>query len=126
MKFSRQNESGLTLLEVLIALAILSIALTAVIKSASQNIRSTLYLQNRTIATWVGNYVINNIRAGVITPPSEPDHLTRTDAVLGQQWKSEATLSSTPNPTIKKIIVDVYHQPDDTKFAHLESYLYAG
>ena len=85
-----------------------------------------MYLQNRTIATWVGYDVINNIRAGVINPPSEPDHLTKINTMLGQEWKSEASLSTTPNPTIKKITVDVYHQPDDTKFGHLESYFYAG
>lgn len=126
MTFSKRNESGLTLIEVLIALAILSIALTAVIKSASQNIRNTLYLQDRTIATWVGTNVINTIRAGVMKVPDAPDHLSAEDKTLGQNWSFDAQIKITPNPHIKQIIVDVYHQPDDKKFAHLESYIYVG
>ncbi len=124
--FTRRNEKGLTLIEVLIALAILGIALTAVIQSASQTIRHTLYLQDRTIATWVGTNVINTIRAGVMKVPAAPDQLSIENETLGQHWLSKARIKITANPRIKQMIVDVYHQPDDKKFAHLESYLYAG
>jgi len=123
VKWCKRNEAGLTLIEVLIALAILSIALTAVIKSASQNIQTTLYLQNRMIATWIGTDVTNSIRIGMIKPPDAPDHLLKENQTLGQHWTWEATLNLTPNPRIKQIMVDVYHQPDNKKLAHLESYL---
>jgi len=126
VKRSKQNETGLTLIEVLIALIILSVALTAVIKSASENIRNTLYLQNRTIATWVGANVMNSIRIGVIQIPGTPDHLSKTDRVLNQNWNWEAVMNSTPNPRIKQIVVDVYHSPDHHPLTHLESYVYAG
>ncbi len=121
----RQSELGLTLIEVLIALAILSIALTAVIKSTSQHIKNTIYLQNRMIATWVGTYVINSIRIGVIKIPNAPDQLSEENQTLGQNFTWEAMLDSTPNPRIKRISVDVYNPLDQHKLAHLESYLYA-
>ena len=44
---------GFTLIEVLIALTILSIALTAIIISTSQNIKDTFYLQNKNTAEQV-------------------------------------------------------------------------
>ncbi len=56
---------GLTLIEVLIALAIVGIAMTAIIKATSQNIRSTAYLQNKLIAMWVGQQVSNEMLAGI-------------------------------------------------------------
>jgi len=112
------------LVEVLIALAILSIALTAIIQSASQNIRHTLYLQNRTIATWVGSTVINTIRAGLITVPGAPDHLSENNKTLGQAWTWTALLHATPNPHIQQVVVEVFHEPDHKRYAHLESYLY--
>jgi len=124
VRLSKRNETGLTLIEVLIALAILSIALTAVIRSASQNIRNTLYLQNRTIATWVGTNVMNSIRIGVIKASGE--ELSEEDQTLGQTWEWKASIHATPNPRIKQIIVDVYHEPEHNRLAHLESYLYAG
>lgn len=125
MRSSRQTEKGLTLIEVLIAMAILSIALTAVIKSASQNIRNTLYLQNRTLATLIGTDIINTIRVGLIKVPGAPDQLSGNDQTLGQLWTWKASMNLTPNPRIRQITVDVYHQPDDKRFAQMESYLYA-
>ena len=120
----KQSEIGLALIEVLVALAILSIALTAIIKSASQNIRNTLYLQNKTIATWIGANAINTIRMGLLKAPNPPDHLIHTSNTLGQNWSWQAVLEATPNPHIKQINIDVFHQPDNHKLAHLESYLY--
>ncbi len=126
VKRSQKSETGLTLIEVLIAMAILSIALTAVIKSTSQNIKNTLYLQNRTIGTWIAEDIINNIRVGVIKVPAEPDKLSQETTVLGENWSYEATLTTTPNPHIKEIKVTVYLLPDNKSLAHLSSYLYAG
>ena len=69
------NHKGFTLIEVLIALAILAIALTAVIEATSKNIQNTLYLQNKTIASWVGLEIINEAKINFLTPVSYT-HLT--------------------------------------------------
>lgn len=122
------KERGLTLIEVLIALAIISIALTAVIKAASQNIRATHYLQNKTIAMWVGIQAINEIRAGVLKLPTTQDKLEATTYMLGQHWYWQVGQEETPNKRIKKIAVDVYEREnmtdEDTPIISLESYLY--
>jgi general secretion pathway protein I len=120
----KKNNAGFTLIEVLIAMAILAIALSAVIKATSQNIRDTLYLQNKTIAVWVGTEVINEIRAGALKLPSAPAELTQETNMLGKTWPWKATIESTPNPRIKKIIVLVYQTPDHKKLTQLESYVY--
>src|SRR5690242_19316519 len=61
-----RNQRGLTLIEVLIALAIVAIALTAVIKATSEDIRATNYLRNKTMAMCAGQYVMNAVQTGVI------------------------------------------------------------
>lgn len=119
-----QNNAGFTLIEVLIALVILSIALTAMIKATSQHIQDTIYIQNKMTANWVGVQVINEVRAGIIKLPVEPGTLKKHTAMLGRQWQWEANLSTTPNPHIKKISVDV-SLTQQTSVLHLESYLYA-
>lgn len=121
---SLQQSKGLTLIEVLIALAILSIALTAVIQATAQNIKNTLYLQNRTIATWIATDVVNNVRAGVLKLSADSNQ-TQKKVVLGQEWSYDLAINSTPNPHIKKIDVTVIKIPDNKQFAHLEGYLYA-
>ena len=117
------KKSGFTLIEVLISLAILSIALTAIIKFTSQNIRDTAYIQNKTIANWVGTQVINEARAGILKL-SQSDHLEQTTEMLGQQWPWQATLQSTPNPHIQEIHVDVFQKENKNKLISLVSYLY--
>lgn len=118
-----KNEIGLTLIEVLIALAILSIALTAIIKATAQTIQNTLYLQNRTIATWVGMDVINQLSAGTL---KISNHLSQKVTALGSYWTWDATLHETPNKNIKQVIVVVHQTSDEKSFAHLESYLKSG
>jgi len=121
-----KNVVGLTLIEVLIALAIISIAMTAVIKASSQNIRSTGYLQSKTIAMWVGQQVLDEARAGVLKLPNPPDALKETTAMLGNDWYWEVNQEETPNKRINRVKVKVYAHEDDegSPLITLETYLY--
>src|SRR5689334_11446815 len=101
-KQSNKNVIGLTLIEVLIALAIVGIALTAIIKATSQNIRGTEYLQNKTIAMWVGSEVLNEARTGVLSL-SGSDKFNDNVTMLGKEWRISAEKMDTPNKHIKKI-----------------------
>lgn len=120
-----QKDEGFTLIEVLIALAVLAIALTAIIRSTSQNIKDTSYLQTKTIAHWVAKEVINEARVGVLKLPAESDPVEKETNLLERNWPWQANLSSTPNPRIKKINVDVFNPTNHDKLIHLESYIYA-
>ena len=118
------NSKGLTLIEVLIALAILSIALTAVIKVTAQNIKDTLYLQNKTIATWVAVRVINEARSGILKLPAAPDQLERETTTLNQDWIWQGQLNSTPVLHVKEIDVNVALKVNKKNLVHLTGYLY--
>lgn len=115
---------GLTLIEVLVALAIIGIAMTAIIKAASQNIRSTRYLQDKTTALWVGQNLLNEARVGLL---SEQEN-NKTTTMLGREWYSQLEFKETPNKRIKKITVNVYNhagtREDEAPLVTLEGYLY--
>lgn len=123
-----KRQLGLTLIEVLIALAIISIAMTAVIKATSQNIHSTSYLQRKTIAMWVGSQVINEMRAGLIKSERSSLNQKLTTTMLGNEWYWQTEEEETPSPRIKKIKVKVYETEDEEAEAKpiitLESYTY--
>lgn len=121
----RKNNGGFTLIEVLLALAILSIALTAIIRATSQNIRDTLYVQNKTIAMWVGTQIVNEARVGVLKLPAAPDSLEQNTKMLSQTWPWEASMTGTANPKIKKIIVRVFTENNHAQLIELVSYVYA-
>ena len=120
----RMKNNGFTLIEVLIALAILSIALTAIIQSTSQNIKDTLYIQNKTIANWVGSEIIAETEAGILKVPDPPDKLSDETDMLGQKWIWQASLKPSPNPKIKELNVSVSIKSNE-KLIQLTSYLYA-
>ena len=119
---------GLTLIEVLIALAIVAIAMTAIIQATSQNIRGTNYLQNKTIAMWVGQQVLNEARLNLIMIPKPPDKLKAATDMLGSTWYWQATQSDTRNKNIQQIEVRVFTQDTDddeaTPVISMETYTY--
>jgi len=120
------KQIGLTLIEVLIALAIIAIAMTAVIKAVSQSIRSVTYLQDKTIALWVGENVLNELRVGLIKL-SDADETKKKVEMLGREWYTQVTSEETPNIHIKKISAKVSNVELDSEtdpIIELESYLY--
>jgi len=120
MNPKQKNSQGFTLIEVLISLAILAIALTAIIKATTQTIRDTLYLENKTIAAWVGTQVINEARVGLIKETTE----SQTE-MLHHEWPWQLEIEPTPNPHVKKLKVKVYTPATQTLLTEIESYHYA-
>ncbi len=120
-----KTNAGFTLIEILIALVILSIALTAIIKATAENINHTAYLQQKIIAMWVATQIINETRAGLLILPNQPDELEKNIIMLGQRWDYHAYLKKTANLHIKEIEVDVFPEHKKEKLIHLMGYLYA-
>lgn len=109
-----RQTSGMTLIEVLIALAIIGISLTAIIKAASQNIRGTDYLQNKTIALWVGQEIMREAQLGLLALSDDDADTGNKIEMLGQDWYYSASQMATGNARIKKLRVRVFaHDPDD-------------
>lgn len=119
-----KNNLGFTLIEILVALAILAIALTAIIKATSQNIKDNTYLQNKTIASWVGTEVINEARVGLIKLPELPAKEEKEINMLNRSWLWQASSQPTANPHIRKLHVEVYDPANNGKLTELESFIY--
>ena len=98
--------NGFTLIEVLIALSITAIALTAILKTSGQNIKNTEYLQEKIIAEWVALEKINEIQSDVLALPLN-SVIEKTSVQLNKKWQWRGKKESTKNPRIKKISVSV-------------------
>jgi len=97
MKRDRAKTAGFTLIEVLVALAILGVTLGALVKASSEHTRNTHYLQERTLAHWVGQNLVARYEAGLIAPGRG----TETGSVrqAGQDWEYSLEIGeSCPRP----------------------------
>lgn len=103
--FSHKRQQGLTLIEVLIALAVLSIALTAIVRATAMDIRDTSYLRDKTVALWVANDSMTQVQLDIVKVSSS--HLEMTSNMLGQEWHWRAELTPTPNHYVDKLTISV-------------------
>lgn len=95
---------GFTLMEVLIALAIVSIALTALIKAMGQNITTMNRVKEKTISHWVAMQGIAMVQLGLlqISPSQET---TQDTLMLGEHWYWRAQLGTTPQKGVQRITI---------------------
>lgn len=108
-----RRESGLTLIEVLIAVAIVSIAFVAVLEATYKSVNETAYLHDKFIA----HMILQSERDAHIVYPhrswvrNEPRNYTFK--VFNQMWYIHQTIIKRPQYKSVKIIMDIgnHHYP---------------
>ena len=115
---------GFTLIEILIALAILSISLTAIIKSTSQNIKDTIYLQDKTCANWAAQNLLRAAKLGLVKLPPEPSAYKQETLLLNTTWEVRGNLQPSNNPRIRRIQVWVNKKTAKQPIIVVYGYLY--
>jgi general secretion pathway protein I len=112
---------GFTLLEVLVALAIVSVGLLAVSSSLTQSISVTDGIEQRTIATWlVGNRMSELRMERAFTSSGSTSSETK---MAGRNWKIVENYFSTANPKISRIVIEVFPEASETKIFSSTGYL---
>ncbi|WP_353572532.1 type II secretion system minor pseudopilin GspI [Candidatus Albibeggiatoa sp. nov. BB20] len=104
---------GFTLLEVLVALAIVAIALSAIIRVTGLNARNALYLENKTFAHWIAMNIVTETRLQAELP-SENQRKGKID-MAQREWFWELKVLDTMDKSLKRIEVTVKLNPDDEK-----------
>jgi general secretion pathway protein I len=113
---------GFTLIEILIAVAILAIALAATTRAASIATDGALQTRQRLLATWAAQNRIAELRARHVFPPVATARLDAQQA--GLALVMEETVVETPNPAIRRVDVAVAEaRAPDRVLAHLTAYV---
>ncbi|HEE0245207.1 TPA: GspI family T2SS minor pseudopilin variant LspI [Legionella pneumophila] len=98
--------SGFTLIEVLLALTVIAIALTALLKATAQNIDNTHRIKEKTISHWVAMQGIAMIQLNLLRT-SQSQESTQATTMLGQKWYWRAKISPTPIKRMQQITISV-------------------
>lgn len=99
MTTKNKNIAGFTLIEVMIALVIVSISLMALSATMGQYVFNQSAIQNRVIATWVAQNRLLELQTATNTTQEK----TQTENMLGADWQTTFVLEPTLIPGLKKI-----------------------
>ena len=92
---------GFTLLEILVAVAILAIALAATTRAASVATDGSFETRARLLATWAAENRVAELRARAIFPNTGTSTVEATEG--DASFVIEQTVSDTANPAIRKV-----------------------
>ncbi len=111
--------AGFTLLEILIALAILAILMTGLLKIASDNTRNLWHIENKTIAAMIAANHAAQLRLAKDKP--EQDDGWETQA--GRRWYWQTKRQVTTTLGLWRYRIPVYLEGDKEPYTELISFI---
>ncbi|MGA7824607.1 MAG: type II secretion system minor pseudopilin GspI [Steroidobacteraceae bacterium] len=112
---------GFTLIEVLVALAIVVVGMAAVLGTLNSSANTIVYLRDKTFANWVALNQIAQLRLSG-AQPAVGDSDGKVD-FAGRNWTWHQTVSTTQVPGMERIDVNV--RPSDVKVEKEDSGWYS-
>lgn len=104
---------GFTLLEVLIAILLLALSLTALVRLAGLEARAAAHLRDTTLAQWVAANALAETRLRTAFPG-----VGRSDgeATLGgRRWRWQMDVNATDEASIRRLEVQVFSADTETR-----------
>ena len=120
----RYTAAGFTLLEVLIALAVLALSMGAVIKATSDYTNNQSYLRDRTMAMWVARNVL--VRFQVDKEWPDVGERKGTQEMGNREWRWLAVTSQTDEAELRRLDVEVFpidSEDDESPLSVLSGFL---
>jgi len=103
MKTNRHH-SGFTLLEVMIAVTVFAVIATTISQTTSQSVGNLLYLQDKTLASFVAENRLTEVRLSGY--PSVGDSNDVVD-MAGREWRVNTKVENTEFPDTRRVTVAV-------------------
>jgi len=101
------KHSGFTLIEVLVALLIVSLGIVSVIQVTSQHVSNISELEKRMLASWVASNHIAEIRHDAKVDKISSGRKTERYKLGGHEWRSRANIEETDVERVFLLTVEV-------------------
>ena len=120
---SRRNSRGFTLLEIMVALAVLALAMGALVKTSSDYTSNQTYLRDRTMTVWVARNVL--VQHQLENQWPRTGERKGTLEMGRQEWEWLAKISQTDEEKLRRIDVEVFaiDSDDETPVSVLSGFL---
>ncbi|MGA1463166.1 MAG: type II secretion system minor pseudopilin GspI [Steroidobacteraceae bacterium] len=105
MSSGERRPAGFTLIEVVVAMAVVALGLLAVFRVVSDTVNNTAHLRDRTFAEWIADNQLTEIRLRGSLP--SVGTASGTVEYAGREWAWESTVSETPVPDLVRVDVEV-------------------
>jgi len=106
-----RRETGFTLLEVMVALAVLAIGVSSLFLGMVQYNRNALSLKETTLAGWVARNLVTQSQLTVPWPG--PMDKRGKEEMADHDWYWHFKVSNTEDPGVRRIDVEVRLKEDD-------------
>ncbi len=118
---NRTFQRGFTLLEVLIALAIIAIAMAAVMRASAQSATNAAYLGERTLAHWVAMNKLMEFQLQNTWP--SVGETKGTYDMANAEWRWIGAVAATEDEAVRRMDVKVYARDGKEPLAVVIGYI---
>ena len=101
----QKKSRGFTLIEILIAVAIIAIALAAAIRATNQSIRTTRHVRTMTTAHFVAMNILSEIQVGLLAFDHSDEPLHGKSMMMGREWLWAANAQPVDQDTKRVTVV---------------------
>lgn len=105
-KWSRSRHGGFTLMEILIALAVLSIVAISAIKASGNAVNNSHYLKEQSLGHWVALNKAAELELAL--PGWEQEKREGTAFMADRQWFWAFEVHDTPEPEMRRVELAVW------------------
>ena len=112
------HNKGFTLIEVMVALAVIAFGLAAVIKTVTSTTNNTIYLRDKTFAYWVAQNQIAEIEVSTSSP--KKGFTDGEEKLAGQIWHWTRKVDATEDPDTNRVEVTVRKDKDKSSQNYVE------
>ena len=108
-----RRQHGFTLIEILVALVIVTVALAALITESSQNLYNATALRDKTLAHWVA---MNKVTEWQLSEQWPATGRTQGEMTMGKNdWYWTMTVRDTDDRDVRRIDIEVRHDRKDER-----------